>query len=193
MTFLYAGSLYYNRNPFPLLDIVKELHDESLIKVGDITFLLYGDCESWNGISLIDWINANNMREIVKIHDFVSVDKINEIMEEVDVLVNFCQGQPLQIPAKTFDYMATGKQCLVVTEHNSDTANLIKEAKIGKVVNPNVDDIKNILLDLYNEIVFKRRDNDGIDNSKSIRKYSRYNQNTVFIELIKDLILKEEL
>ncbi|NKB37613.1 MAG: hypothetical protein GKR93_10650 [Gammaproteobacteria bacterium] len=185
MTFLYAGMLYYNRNPFPLFESLKRLLNDKKIDPNKIQFVFYGKCDYWNSIDIKQWIDENGLSKQVKIHPPVSAEAIHEKIGESDILINFSQGQPLQIPAKTFEYIGSGKKSLVLTEHDSDSATLIRESQSGVIVDVNTDNIDNVLLNMYIKHFDSEKATDNIN--PVINNYSRDHQNDVYIELIKSL------
>lgn len=182
ISFLYAGSLYFNRNPFPLLNAIKAIVSRNLLPEAELEISFYGDCEQWNGQSLSKWIISHDMREHVKLHSPVGSETIRQLMLQADVLINFCQGQPLQIPAKTFDYIGTGRKSLVLTEQDSASAVLMRESGCGIVVDPGIDNLEEKIIQFCKNLLHDR-DVKTI-GTHNIERYSRKYQNALYLELI---------
>ncbi len=169
---LYAGSLYFNRSPFPLLETIEQLVREGALPVDKIELVLVGDCRDWNGVRLNDWAENHAPGGWLKILDAVGAAELRDLIRRVDVLVNFAQGQPKQIPAKTFEYIAANRQMLLIAERDSNTGQLVEEAGFGRVVEP--DDragLREAILDFYQYFVLDARQY-SVDR-KVIEKYRR--------------------
>lgn len=180
--FLYAGMLYFNRNPFPFLKAIKTIIDGKLLPELEIEVAFYGDCEYWNGENLREWIKHHDMETYVKLYPPVSREAIRDIMQKADILMNFCQGQPLQIPAKTFDYIGTGKKSLVITEKDSASAALILESGSGIVIDPNQGNIEETIVQFCRSLL------EADANIPDVAKYSRERQNAHYLEFIEQFL-----
>jgi glycosyltransferase involved in cell wall biosynthesis len=133
---LYAGSLYWNRNPFPFLEALYAVLADGALKRNAIRCRLVGNCEEWKGVPLRPWIAAKSMRDVIEIVPFMSPAELRDVVAGSNVLVNFAQGQKRQIPAKSYDYIAARRDVLVITEPDSDVADLFREAGVGTIVAP---------------------------------------------------------
>ena len=188
-TMVYAGQLYLHRNPFPLIDAIDMLYRKGNIEVGKFEMLFFGDCESWNGRSLRDYIVDKGLGELVKLKGYVDKSRLSEELNNASILVNFAQNQPAQLPAKTFEYLATGKMSLVFTEGDSDTARIIQETKSGYIVNSDALETEKTLMDLYVAHTSERSTyNSRFDLAQ---KYSRSQQNSQYLGVIESLFVDE--
>lgn len=187
MDVLFAGTLYLNRNPFPFLSILKTFVEDRSIDRTKIAVRFVGECGAWQGISVSKWLHENNMEDIVSIHSRVNSIELNEMIRNCAVLLNFAQGQPDQIPAKTFEYLAAKKEMIVVTEADSDTANVVRNIEFAHVVSdedPNAS--IQTLVHIYRRLVV---DEPVIEpDHQDISFFSRSSQNHIFLEHLKNVL-----
>jgi glycosyltransferase involved in cell wall biosynthesis len=134
---LYAGSLYWNRNPFPFLEALAAVLREGGSSRAAVRCRFVGHCEEWKGKPLRPWIAERGLQDVVEIVAHVSPQELKKLVARSHVLINFAQGQKRQIPAKSYDYIAARRDVLVITESDSDVAELFREAGIGSIVEPN--------------------------------------------------------
>jgi glycosyltransferase involved in cell wall biosynthesis len=180
---LYAGSLYLNRNPFPLLEALRDLLRLPTVDRARLSFILVGRCESWNGRDVTAWIEAAGMQDVVQVLPSVPPATVLKLMEQTEVMVNFAQGQPEQIPAKLYDYIASGREMLLIAERDSDAARITRESGAGRVVEPeDKAALYTNLQELYTYYV--ERGLPYIPNEERVRKFSREYQNRIFVDLL---------
>ncbi len=180
---LYAGTLYLNRNPFPLLEALRYLVSEPGMDRRHVSFTLLGGCERWNGQDVMAWVGRAGLEDVVQVRPPVPPKQAAMAMEQAEVLVNFAQGQPDQIPAKVYDYLATQREILLIAENESDSARITRACGAGRVVEPHdTDALRRTLRELYQHYVMQARPH--TPNADRIRTYSREYQNRMFIELL---------
>ena len=183
LDFLYAGSLYWNRNPFPFLEGLKRALLRSGVDRARVKFRLYGRCEQWNKVPLAPWIAANGIQDVVEILPMISPEELNHVVADSNVMINFAQGQRRQIPAKSYDLMASRRDVLVITELDGDVADLFREARIGTIVEPNdVDGVEQAVLSMYARHVLG--EGGGTVGCTDIDRYSRETQLRLYGELV---------
>lgn len=183
----FAGELYANRNPFPLLKAIKSLMECGEIKHDGIRFHLYGNCETWNGHSLRDWAQENNLEHVVILHGILSPNDLEKELSRANLLVSYAQQQPLQIPAKTFDYLRYPCKSFVITEDTSSTGEFVRGNGFGYASDDNLNRLKEMLLLALNDL---SRHNAEFLSQEELRKrqeFSRAAQNRVYLELIESL------
>lgn len=186
LTLLFAGMIYFNRNPFPLLEALRALLSEPDVERDKVTFDLVGGVAAWRGRSVAAWAQENGLADRVRIRPAVASGEVRDLMEEADVLVNFAQGQPRQIPAKTFEYLAAGREMLLISEPDSDSSALLREVGAGRVVPP--DDpraMRDTLRALYDAYVVRREP--YVPPAERIERHSRRAQNRRYLDLIRTL------
>jgi glycosyltransferase involved in cell wall biosynthesis len=180
---LYAGTLYYNRDPFPLLRAVAALARQPGVDRSKISFELVGNCASWGGVDIERWVQEQGVADCVKVRPPVPAREVPALMEQANVLVNFAQGQPNQIPAKMFDYISAGRDMLLIAETYSDSARLAMEAGCARVLEPEDESgLTAALTQLYQDYVVAQQA-PTLDPAR-VQTFSRQSQNERFLELI---------
>jgi len=180
---LYAGALYLKRNPFPLLESLKRFIDAGAFDRTRVRFTLVGDCESWNGVDVNAWCIQSGLSDVVSVLPRISRTELNSYRRDANVLVNLAQGQPDQIPAKTYDLLASGRDLLIITEAGSDTAEIMSSAGIkGCVDDSDPRQVDDALKALYSKWVLRVP---GIGSSAAdIESFSRDRQNRAWTHLL---------
>ncbi len=180
---LYAGTLYLNRNPFPLLESVLDLVRNESVDREKVTLTFVGDCYSWRGQSLTEWTEKYDLADVVKILPRVDSKELQALTDKHSILVNLAQGQPDQIPAKTFEYLASGKKMILLAESTSSTAQLVKD--LGRVVCIDSDEppsnVAQLLYELYLDAIGESDRSDRVDD---VTGFSRRSQNEQFLGLM---------
>jgi glycosyltransferase involved in cell wall biosynthesis len=179
---LYTGSLYWNRNPFPFLEALHALSSRAAVDRSKVRVRLVGKCEHWKDRPLRPWIAERRMEEIVEILPYMSPKDLRAVVESSNVLINFAQGQPRQIPAKSYDYIAAGRDVLVIAEIDSDVADLFREAGVGHVVAP--DDAAGMTRSLEELYARHVRGAGTARAAPTVARYSRAAQLEVFAALV---------
>ena len=183
---LYAGTLYLNRNPFPLLELVDELIASREIDPTRISLIFVGETASWGGVSLLAWAKGRCVEAVLTVLEAVPRERLSIMMDSANVLINFAQGQPLQIPAKTFEYLGSGMEMLVLTESDSDTAQVVREAQAGVCLDASRrEEAMQIMLDLYHRYAVRQQPY-GFDPDTR-KPFSRAAQNARFLELVRSI------
>lgn len=185
---LYTGAIYFNRNPFPLFEAIDALLDESNIDRENIQFDLFGQCEEWQGIQIIPWLEERGLSDVIRVHAAVDHSEVSRQIAHANVLVNFAQGQPDQIPAKTYEQIVSGREVLVISELDSDTASVTTASGAGSVVPPEEPErILQALLRLYNCYVVEQREYRQ-PPMEVLSAYSRASQNQAYAEYLTELV-----
>lgn len=128
--FGHLGDLdYEHRNPEPLLKIFS-----NLIKCGSISkdcfeIHFWGRLGNWGSRSLSEIVQNFGLEGLVFAHGQVSYNESLMLMKSIDVLLLFAENQPLQIPAKTYEYLFAKKPVLAFVDFGSATHFLIKNFK----------------------------------------------------------------
>jgi glycosyltransferase involved in cell wall biosynthesis len=180
---LYAGSLYLNRNPFPLCMAVANLIKQPSVDPGKVRLVFAGHCDSFGGIDLRTWLRENRLDSVVDIVGRLSVDELKPLVEKSTVLVNFAQDQPLQIPGKTFESIGARRYLLVIAEDESATARLVRNANAGLVVSPAEEkELDSALRALYERFVEKKIA--FVPDDQELSTYSRSAANVEFSKIV---------
>ena len=185
---IYAGSLYMNRNPLPFFEALRLLIESGGIQPDRLSVYFYGDCNTWNEINLCEWVNNHHLHEIVHFMGNVQVEKLHQVYSSASLLLVFAQEQPLQVPAKIFEYIPYSATILAITEADSDTSNFLGANNLGVVSGPTQYEILTALKSIHHQRNMPAPA--GKNNLAKIKpRYSRAAQNRVFIELCKELAL----
>ena len=180
---IYGGALYLNRDPIPLFNAISDFLSVTEVDRQKISFDLYGKCEDWRGLDLKAWLRQHGLDDVIKIHGQVSPEKIQRLTKECNVIVNFSQGQSMQIPAKTFEHISMSREILLLSEHHSDAAQLVEKNGFGRVAD--TDEIPAVLADLYHFYVIDQ--NQFVSDTSRIMLYSRQNQNRRWLKVVKTI------
>jgi len=153
LNLLYSGTLYMNRDPSSLLEGIAGLVARPDVDRGRVRLTLIGS-PAWGELDINTWARARGLSDCVEALGWLSTNDAARRLQQADVLVNLAQGQPDQIPAKTFEYMASGKEIVALTEAGSDTARLLRRTGTGRVLDPSdPKGIADALWDLYRRYV----------------------------------------
>jgi glycosyltransferase involved in cell wall biosynthesis len=113
-TFLHAGTLYHGREPYALLTAAGELYREGALEPDEIKLKFIGINEvNWTRVKQV--ISKFALGDVVEFGTPVPRSAYMALLKNSAVLVLF-QGSAatVHIPAKAFDYLATGKHILVL-------------------------------------------------------------------------------
>jgi hypothetical protein len=158
LSILFAGELYLNRDPFPLLYGLERLLSRPEVDANRVRVTFMGRTTDYAGKSLMGWLEGKSCAGVVKFLPPQPASVVAEATLASSVVLNLAQLQPLSIPAKTFEHLASGRENLLLCEDDAESAHLV--AKIPGVlqVDPrNPEALDRILLDLYNRHVTEGR------------------------------------
>jgi glycosyltransferase involved in cell wall biosynthesis len=129
------GTVYGSRNPLPLFQAIIDLLEANLIQPHQLRLRFVGlwevaddRCEAL--------VRALELRGVVRREKPLPREKCLEEMAQSNVLLVLQADFPLQIPAKLYEYVASGRPILVIGEEGA-TANLVNRHSLG-VCCPNV-------------------------------------------------------
>jgi glycosyltransferase involved in cell wall biosynthesis len=150
---LYAGTIYENRSPMPLLEGIVRLVKMRSVDAARVELVMAGSCSRWRDVSLLDWVKSAEIDSCVRFIGQVSRDEVRKLIEASNVLVNLAQGQKQQVPAKLFEHVASGRQVLLFAEPDSDSARIARQLRNFLRVDDSVEDVTEVLRKLYEEYV----------------------------------------
>lgn len=166
-TVSYAGSLYLGRSPEALFAAIQELQDQGDISKGKVRVKLVGNCSSVNGIPIHNLINKYGLDSTVEVSGMVPHSKSLEIIRRSHLGLLLAPDQPLQIPAKLYEYMGLGTKILAIAKGGA-TSDLLGSVGCGKAFDPtDIEGIKHYLLDSMRQ----REDNVSEGNRAAIGKF----------------------
>jgi glycosyltransferase involved in cell wall biosynthesis len=132
---MYLGSLYHTRTPGPLFQALSELLAEKKLELDRLDVQLAGECEHANGRRLSDLIDARGLSQVVKVMAPVSHKQAVAHMVNCDLLLLLAPDQESMIPAKVFEYLASGSDILTLTQDGA-TGDLLRSFQRSVVVHP---------------------------------------------------------
>ena len=151
-TITYTGSLYFGRSPEPVFKAVKQLLSARKIRSNQIKINLVGHCGRVNDMPTISLINQYNLQGIVEVNDLLPYGRSLRMVKKSHLALLLAPDQPLQIPAKTFDYIGAGTPILAIAQKGA-TRDLIQSTCTGEVFEP--DDVDGIREYIQNSIAGK--------------------------------------
>jgi glycosyltransferase involved in cell wall biosynthesis len=131
LTLIHAGSLYRRRDPRPLLEALAHLVSTGQVPAGRIALRLLGHVDAAFGVPRL--VQALGLEGIVGLEGRVSHAETLEALGTSHVLVLLQPGTHLQVPAKLFEYMQTGRWILALTPEGA-TADIVRRYALGSVV-----------------------------------------------------------
>jgi Glycosyl transferase 4-like domain len=158
LVILFAGELYLNRDPFPLLNAVERLVSRPNIDASRVRVTFMGRRTEYAGRSLVGWLEGKRCAGIVKFVSTQTPEIVAQATLESTVVLNLAQHQPLSIPAKTFEHLASGRENLLLCEDDSESAQLVASIPGVLQVDPlNAEALDRVLWDLYERHVIQGR------------------------------------
>ena len=140
------GTVYGNRNPFPLFQAVTELLEANVIQPHQLRLRFVGlwDVADDRCEALVCELEK---RGVVRREAPLSHEKYLEELAQSSLLLVLQADFPLQIPAKLYEYVASGRPILVIGNEGA-TANLVNRHRLGKCCPNEVSPIKDLLWSL---------------------------------------------
>jgi hypothetical protein len=156
-TIVYTGTFYEEfRNPKELSQALMELDFE-------FRFIIAGRNEKFNAI-------FEPLGKKYQFLGFISHKEILKLQDSSDILVHLSNKQVEQVPGKFFEYLGADKLMLVIyQDENDQLINICKDIGIKSICKNNKDSIKNMLIDMYNNQIYKY-------DKKEIMQYSWENR-----------------
>ncbi|MEW6096783.1 MAG: glycosyltransferase [bacterium] len=165
----HTGTFYKKRLPINFLIALKELLEEKLIASDEILINFVGRI-SPKYQQVYDLMNEPHLKPIIKMYDWVPHKEAIEYFYQSDVLLLIQPQTTLQIPAKLYEYAASGKPMIIIGEKNGAVANLIKKEGWGDIIEDNdFKCIKKVISEYYKQ--FKNKTLPTRINRKNIEKY----------------------
>jgi Glycosyl transferase 4-like domain len=150
LAILFAGELYLNRDPFPLLHALERLLSRPDIDPSRITVTFMGRSTEFAGQPFAEWLVGKRCSSVVTFMPPQSQDTVAKAVLQSTVLLNLAQHQPLSVPAKTFEHLASGRENLLLCEDDSESAKIVAGLPGVTQVDPrNSAALDRVLLDLY--------------------------------------------
>lgn len=140
------GTVYGKRSPRMLLQAVYELSRDGHLKSDDIRLRFVG---SWDTTDQVCGRYADELEKtgFLRREPPVPHSLCLREMQRASVLLVLQPESPLQVPAKIYEYIATGRPLLLIGGEGA-TANLVERYSLGVRTSNQVSDIKHLLREL---------------------------------------------
>jgi hypothetical protein len=146
----YAGTLDDDRTPEPLFKAARGLIDQGELDGGHLRFDFVGHCGTAQGRRLVDIAAEWGLEKCLRLHGVLSKAETLAVVVRSDLLLLLAEGWPLQIPAKTYEYLRAGLPILALAPPDGAVAALMGVTGGAWVVDPsNESGIRSALRDAY--------------------------------------------
>jgi glycosyltransferase involved in cell wall biosynthesis len=115
----YSGTLYMKRNPLPVFRALRALADSGDIALDQIRVDLVGDCSLAEGQPVTKIARECGVGNCVHVTGVLSRQETLHRVNQSNLLLLFAEGWTLQVPAKTYEYLRSGRPILALTSHGS--------------------------------------------------------------------------
>lgn len=141
-TVSYIGSIEYERSPESVFRAIAELCEEGIVNKRDVRLRLIGKCAYMQARKTEDVLAQYGLSDIAEVQSLVPRREALQAMVDSDILLLLADAQPLQVPGKAYEYIASGAFIVAITEEMSATSDLMK--RVGRSACLRGDDIKGI-------------------------------------------------
>ncbi len=125
----HVGTLYGHRSPLPILEAVARLRESGRLPEDALRLRFVGNQENEAQESLSHAIARLGLEAIVSHSPAVPQAEALQVIATSSAGLLLAEQQPLQIPAKTFEYIGQGRAIFALTD--GATAQLVRDARIG--------------------------------------------------------------
>jgi glycosyltransferase involved in cell wall biosynthesis len=137
LVLLHSGEIYpVTRDPHPLIEAVASLVNSGRIAMNDVHMRFIGSGPALESGSFHNWLRERSMEKMVSIEPRMAHKPCIAQMLAADVLL-LLQCTPeanVQVPAKFYEYLRTGKPMLTMAPMSSATAQITTECRAGWVL-----------------------------------------------------------
>jgi len=190
-TISYIGSIEYDRSPESVFIAIAQLCQECLVEKGCVRIVLIGKCRQMAGKRTEEVLKDLSLADVAEISDLLPREVALQQMVTSDVLLLLAARQELQVPAKAYEYIASGPFILALTEEKSATADLMRQVGNAAVVDEDdIDAIKAILLERYTEWQLRRGQGGAVKHQRDnvcLEEYEWSSLGHRYSSLLRDL------
>jgi hypothetical protein len=122
---MYAGSVYLDRDPRPLLKAVAAVVRDLRLEPGQLWLEFIGNARAYCGVSISALAEAEGLREFVRQHEHQPRRRLLEMLSDAAMLVSLPQDSHMAIPSKVFEYMSFPAWLLAFATPESATGALL--------------------------------------------------------------------
>lgn len=127
----HVGTVYGHRSPLPLLESMARLVASGELRAGQLLVRFFGKMENTEGRGLARRIRELGLEDMVEVGGVVSQTEALAIIRDAHVGLVLAERQPLQVPAKLFEYIGLQRPMLVLGD--GATADLASRLGVGFV------------------------------------------------------------
>ncbi len=124
MVIAHFGTVYGARTVRPFLEGVSQWLRQTPEALERMEIWFYGETAE----DIAGFATQLGLSDVVTVHPPVGRQEVQGLVKQSVVLLLLAQKQPLQIPGKTYEYLASGKPIIAMTEHDSATGRLLQHA-----------------------------------------------------------------
>jgi len=129
LVIVHVGTIYQQRTPRPIVESLARLRALGRYAPGEVEMEFVGRLENEEGKQLGSIIETLGMSDVVKFIPQVSQAEALRIVSDADVGLVLAPGQPMQVPAKIFEYIGLRRPVLAVSD--GATSALVRDTGIG--------------------------------------------------------------
>jgi hypothetical protein len=145
---VHTGTLYAKADVSGLFAAISQLLRDGVLKAGELELVFMGGAMLPEGKTLTELILVYDLSSIVRKIDFSDHADALRAQRDSDVLLIIQPHSSLQVPAKTYEYLAADRPILAIVDDGA-TADLVRSTRSGIVAAPtDIDGIARGLLAL---------------------------------------------
>lgn len=141
----YAGAIYLDRDPRPLLAAAASLIRRNGLSPDELRVELVGHVDDYNGVATRTIARAEGIEDYVDIHPPEPHASLLDRLSRSSVLVSLPQDSPWAIPSKIFEYMQFRAWLLVFADPDTPTWDLLADSGVDLVRPGDVEGVAEIL------------------------------------------------
>lgn len=123
----YAGSIYLDRDPKPLLRALALVVSRRGLTPAQIGFELMGNVHGFGGLTLETLATQEGVGDYVTVHGRRPRAEALAFLARAAMLVSLPQDSPLAVPSKIFEYMPFAAWLLALAQDGTPTARLLAD------------------------------------------------------------------
>lgn len=195
-TITYTGSIPSNeknatRSPELLFQAISELIEQGKIDKESVSIRFFSDSASQSSIT--HYIKKHKLNNIVETHDWLSAEKIPQILETSNILLLLSSEEKTHgiVTTKLFEYMASNREILCIPNSGGEIEKILTQTKAGCCIN-SLPELHNYLKFKYNEWQKKHFVEPHTERS-IVSAFSRERQAMQFVNILNNIIKTNNL
>ena len=189
-TITYTGNILFGKqDPELLFKTIRELIDESTLKLNDIRVNFYGPVQYW----LTQKIDKHGLDKIVTQHGTVPREIALKSQRKSQILLILGWNDPKErgvYPGKFFEYLAAKRPILAIGEHRGVLAELLEETNAGNYFSK-FKPLKYFITRCYKEYKMKG-EVQYYGNISQVKKFSHYEMAKRFANVLDGIVINRK-